>query len=200
MRAPRRRSLRQPGVAALSVIAAGTLISVAACATGVSHGRSATPGYTAGTARAVSGGRAAQPGMCLAMPELTTVRARMTTTALHEVEPAQVLYGGVIVRARSLVRDLAAALCSLPLAPRTLVNCPPQLGGLQLAFTAGSRRFPPVTVEMHGCRVVKGLGRSRAPTPALWRALSAAVGGRWTPSSSGGGINPGAARAGPGHR
>jgi len=82
----------------------------------------------------------------------------------------------------------------LPSAPRTLVTCPPQLGGsLQLAFSAGERRFPTVTVMIRGCRVVTGLGPPRAPSPSFWRTLREALGFSVppsTPGQSGGGVNP----------
>jgi hypothetical protein len=71
------------------------------------------------------------------------------------------------------VRGLAAALCRLPAMPRGTVNCPAQFREwLRLAFAAGRRPFPPVTVRVNGCRAVSGLGPTRtASSSAFWRTL-----------------------------
>jgi hypothetical protein len=188
----RTRFPRQPGAAALASIAAGALLAVTACSSRAMDSHSAPQPGAAATTRPSASGKAAQPALCLGKSELTTVTLR-GTTALHAAEPGQVLRG-VTLTARPLVRDLAGAVCRLSLAPRTTVTCPPQLGGgLQLAFAANGRRFPPVTVMTRGCRVVKGLGPLRAPDPQLWRTLSKALGFRLpaaSPGQSGGGVNP----------
>jgi hypothetical protein len=48
----------------------------------------------------------------------------------------------------------------------------------QLTFSAGSKRFSPVTAEASGCSVVKGLGKPRRVEPAtsLWQDLGLAIG------------------------
>ena len=71
------------------------------------------------------------------------------------------------------MRGLAAALCNLPAIPRGTVNCPAQFrDSLRLAFAVGRRPFPPVTVQVSGCRAVTGLGPARtASSAAFWRTL-----------------------------
>ncbi len=73
------------------------------------------------------------------------------------------------------------------------MNCPAQFrGSLRLAFAAGRRPFPPVTVQVSGCRVVTGLGPARtARSAAFWRTLRKDVGFELPPGASqSGGINP----------
>jgi len=84
-----------------------------------------------------------------------------------------VLPEGVTIGEPTPVRGLAAALCRLATLPRGLVNCPARFrGSLRLAFAAGRRPFPPVTVQVSGCRVVTGLGPARtASSAAFWRTL-----------------------------
>jgi len=76
------------------------------------------------------------------------------------------------------VRALAGALCGLPESPRGPVNCPAQfIRSLQLAFAAGGHVFRPVSVEVSGCQVVRGLGPARAvPSPVFWRTLGKDLG------------------------
>jgi hypothetical protein len=172
--------------AALVITAAGALTAIAACGSGGAAGHSASAGGMAARTP-TPGGRAAQPALCMAIPKLTSMAERPTTT-LHGFEPSQVLPGGVVVRNRVFVRDLAAVLCRLPPAPRALVNCPARLGGrLRLEFNAEGRRFPPVFVQLSGCRVVRGFSLARAPSAALWRALTKALGFRLPPTIRGGG-------------
>jgi hypothetical protein len=163
--------------AALVITAAGALTAIAACGSGGAAGHSASAGGM-GARAPTSGGRAAQPALCMAIPKLTSMAER-PATALHAFEPGQVLPGGVTVRNRVLVRNLAGALCRLPPAPRALLNCPAQLGGrLRLEFSADERRFPPLTVQVGGCRVVQGFNLARAPSTVFWRALTKALGFR----------------------
>ena len=91
------------------------------------------------------------------------------------------------------VRHLATALCGLPRAPRGPVSCPADFGGsFRLAFAAGGRPFPPVTVQVSGCRVVTGLGPARTGrSAAFWRTLGKDLGFKLPPGTSqSGGINP----------
>jgi len=100
---------------------------------------------------------------------------------------------GITIGEPGPVRGLAAALCRLPAMPRGPVNCPAQFpGSLRLAFAAGQRPFPPVTVQVSACRAVTGLGPARtASSAAFWRTLGKDLS---LPSpqntSSPGGVNP----------
>jgi len=100
------------------------------------------------------------------------------TTPMHVLEPAMVLPRGITIGEPGPVRGLAAALCRLPAMPRGPVNCPAQFrGSLRLAFAVGRRPFPPVTVQVSGCRAVTGLGPARtASSAAFWRTLGKDLG------------------------
>jgi hypothetical protein len=77
--------------------------------------------------------------------------------------------------------------------PRGPVNCPPPFSGsLRLAFAAGGHPFPPVTVQVSGCRVVTGLGPAQAASSAaFWRTLGTDLSLAYPQSNSHvGGINP----------
>ena len=89
-----------------------------------------------------------------------------------------VLPRGITIGEPGPVRGLAAALCGLPALPRGPVNCPAQFrDALRLAFAAGRRPFPPVTVQVSGCRAVTGLGPARTAFSAtFWRTLGKDLG------------------------
>src|SRR5262249_60309031 len=119
----------------------------------------------------VAGGRAvAGVALCRHIPQLTSV-AVSRTTPTHVLEPAMVLPRGITIAEPGPVRGLATALCRLPAMPRGPVHCPAEFRGfLRLAFVAGRRPFPPVTVQVSGCRAVTRPGPARtAASPALWR-------------------------------
>ena len=177
--------------AAPAMAAAGAIITVAACGSRVAAGQPA-PAGGAGAA-SMSGGRAvAGMALCRHIPQLTSVVVSRATP-LHALEPAMVLPRGITIREPGPVRELATALCRLPAMPRGPVNCPAQFRDLlRLAFAAGRRPFPPVTVQVSGCRAVTGLGPARtASSAAFWRTLGKDLG---LPSpqntSQPGGINP----------
>ena len=154
------------------VMAAGAIITVAACGSRVAASQPA-PAGGAGAA-SVPGGRAvAGVALCRHIPRLTRVVVSRTTP-MRVLEPAMVLPRGITIGEPGPVRGLAAALCGLPALPRGPVNCPAQFRGspLRLAFAAGRRPFPPVTVQVSGCRAVTGLGPARtASSAAFWRTL-----------------------------
>jgi len=109
------------------------------------------------------------------------------------LEPALVLPRGITIGEPGPVRELASALCGLPAMPRGQVNCPAQFrGSLRLAFAAGRRSFPPVTVQVSGCRVVTGLGPSRTASSAAFLRILGKDLSRPSPQSTSqpGGINP----------
>jgi len=164
----RTRRLGAAGQAALGTAAAGAMLMVAACGSRMAAGQPAPAGGPG--AGPVPGGRAvAGVALCGHIPQLTSVVVSRTTT-LHVLEPAMVLPRGITIREPGPVRGLAAALCRLPAMPRGPVNCPAQFpGSLRLAFAAGRRQFPPVTVQVSGCRAVTGLGPARTASSAAFR-------------------------------
>ena len=159
------------GRAALAMAAAGAIITMAACGSRVA-GHQPAPAGGAGAASAPGGRAVAGAALCRRMPQLTRV-AVSRTTPLRVLEPAMVLPRGITIGEPGPVRGLAAALCRLPAMPRRPVNCPAQFrGSLRLAFAAGRHPFPPVTVQVSGCRAVTGLGPARtASSAAFWRAV-----------------------------
>lgn len=177
------------GWAALAM--AGAIITVAACGSRVAASQPAPAGGVG--AASVPGSRAvAGVALCRHIPQLTSVVVSRTTP-LRVLEPAMVLPRGITIGEPGPVRGLAAALCGLPAMPRGPVNCPAQFRGLlRLAFAAGQRPFPPVTVQVSGCRAVTGLGPARtASSAAFWRTLGKDL-SRPSPqnTSQPGGINP----------
>jgi hypothetical protein len=161
--------------AALAGAAAGAIIMIAACGSRVAAGQPAPTG--AAGAASMPGGRAvAGLALCRHIPQLTSVVVTRTTT-LHVLEPAEVL-PGITIGEPGPVRTLAATLCRLPTMPRGPVNCPAQFrDALRLAFAAGRRPFPPVTVQVSGCRAVTGLGPARTAFSAtFWRTLGKDLG------------------------
>src|SRR6266702_271203 len=178
--------------AALGGIAAGLMIGLAACGTTVAGSGTAASGGPA--ARASAGGAAAQPSpsginpggvmigpgpskdvaLCRAIPKLTRM-VFMLSTKPPNLHVREVLPAGFPIRDRATVRELATLLCGLPAVPAGRMICPNDLGAsYRMFFTAGSRGFGVVTVEMSGCRVVTGLGppRSWSASTALEQALS----------------------------
>ena len=168
------RRTPRPGAvsrAALAMAAAGAVIMVAACGSRVAAGQPASAGGAG--AASMPGGRAvAGVALCRHIPLLTSMVASRRTP-LHVLEPALVLPRGITIGEPGPVRTLAAAVCALPRMPRGPVNCPaPFTGSLRLAFAARGHPFPPVTVQVTGCRVVTGLGPARAASSAaFWRTL-----------------------------
>ena len=168
------RPTRRPGAAgrtALAMAAVGAIITVAACGSQVAAGRPASAGG-AGAASGPGGRAVAGVALCGHIPQLTSVVVSRTTT-LHVLEPALDLPPRITIGEPGPMRTLAAALCALPKMPRGPVNCPaPFTGSLRLAFAARGHPFPPVTVQVTGCRVVTGLGPARAASSAaFWRTL-----------------------------
>jgi hypothetical protein len=81
-------------------------------------------------------------------------------------------------------RTLARTLCELPAMPPGTFSCPADWGiTYRLAFSAGDRRFAPVTVGASGCQTVSGLSPVRwiARSPGFWTTL--AIEAHITPAS-----------------
>ena len=182
------RPLGVTGWAARTAIAVGVFVAVAACGSVVAGGRSVAAGRAGATP--VPGGQAsAGVALCMGVPRLTSVAVSRTTSP-RAFEPSQVLPRGIAIRDRLRARELATALCGLPKAPGGSVNCAVQfVGSWRLVFAAGERSFAPVTVQVGGCRVVRGLGPARmVPSLAFWRAFGKDLGLRFPqgPSQPGG--------------
>jgi hypothetical protein len=167
----RTRRLGAVGWVALAMAAASAIIMVAACGSRIAAGQPA-PAGGAGAASKPGGRAVAGVVLCGHISQLTRVVVSRTTP-LRVLEPAMVLPRGITIGEPGPVRGLAAALCRLPAMPRGSVNCPaPFTGRLLLAFAAGRRPFPPVAVQVSGCRAVIGLGPARAASSAaFWRTL-----------------------------
>jgi hypothetical protein len=181
----------RPLGAALGAIAVGAMVTLAACGSQGAAGRSAAASGP-GTASLAGGREPAGVALCRDIPQLTSVVVSRTA-ALHELEPGVVLPRGTTIREPRPVRALATALCALPKVPRGPVSCPAQFrGSLRFAFAARERAFPPVTVQVSGCRLVTGLGPARtARSAAFWRTLGKDLGPSSVQSTGqSGGIKP----------
>jgi hypothetical protein len=184
------RQLGAASRAALATAAVGAFITLAACGSQVTVGQSAS---TDGLGAAPTPGSKAVAGaaLCRDIPQLTSVV--VTHTKGFRAQKGSILPRGMTIVEPRLVRSLAAALCGLPKMPPGLMTCAAGFGGsLRFGFAAGGRRFPPVTVQASGCRVVIGLGPARAArSTAFWHTLSEDLGLSF-PHRTGhsGGINP----------
>jgi hypothetical protein len=94
------------------------------------------------------------------------------TSYMHEFMPL-----GLTVSKPPVVRGLAATLCSLP-APPPMLHCPVDFGlSYRLMFASFRQVYPPVTMDLTGCRTVRGLGHPRwwARAPQAWTAFRHAL-------------------------
>ncbi len=85
----------------------------------------------------------------------------------------------VTVSGAPQVQAMVAALCALPAMPPGQ-HCPAApAGSVRLVFAAGTRSFPPVSVQESGCRSVTGIGatRSWSASSPFGQMLDEAVGG-----------------------
>ena len=198
------RRIQQLGAAgrgALVTVGAGAIIVVAACgqvpagqsgSAGASAptGQSASTNLPAAASRAVASadpggpavrlsGTSAAAALCTDIPRLTSVVVSRSG-GFRDFQVGSILPRGSTVREPGLVRGLATALCGLPEMPRSALTCPAQLGGgsLRFAFAANARPFPPVVVQVSGCRAVIGLGPVRtASSAAFWHIVDQDLGG-----------------------
>jgi hypothetical protein len=192
------RRIQQLGAAgrgALVTVGTGAIIAVAACGQ-VPAGQSAPTGQSASTNLPAAASRAAasaDPGGPAVRQSATSAPAALCTDTVHltsvvvsrtsgfrDSQLGSVLPRGVTIVEPGLVRGLAAALCGLPEMPRVALTCPAQFGtgSVRFGFAAGARPFPPVLVQVSGCRVVTGLGPvRRATSAAFWQLLNKDLGG-----------------------
>ena len=150
---------------------AAAMITLAGCGSQMAAGHAAAAAGV-GATPGPGGGALAGVALCRDIPALSSVVISRTMT-VHPFAPGLILPRGITIGEPSAVRDLAAALCRLPQMPRQPVTCPVRFrGSLRFAFAAGRRPFPPVTVQMSGCRVVTGLGPARTARSAVfWRTV-----------------------------
>lgn len=84
----------------------------------------------------------------------------------------------VPVRHPSTAREVARALCALPVMPSGVFHCPADLGPTYwLYFAAPHVRVTKVDVDATGCETVKGLGTTRwiARSPGFWKVVGGAM-------------------------
>jgi hypothetical protein len=155
----------------LATVTAGVIAGVAACGS-VAAGPGSHP------AAAASGSPApATAPLCANTAHLDRVVVTLHP-GLPQTHARQLLPRGITVSDPARVQALAAALCRLPAMPQTPVNCPMDTGGgYRLAFAAGGRAYPPVTVETSGCRSVSGLGPVRLASGPVSATLHKELGG-----------------------
>ena len=184
------RRIRPPGSAIRAALAVAAMVTLAACGSEMAGGQVGSADGP--SAAAASGGMGVRGvAVCRDISRLTSVVINQTA-ALHALERSGVLPRVFIVREPVAVRGLAASLCGLPAMPRGPVNCPAQFGAaLGLAFAVGGHSFPPVIVQVSGCRVVTGLGPARTARSAVfWRTLGKDLRLTRPLGTSQGGINP----------
>ncbi len=71
------------------------------------------------------------------------------------------------------VQRLMVTLCSLPNAPRTILNCPADYGiQYRLDFLEGKKSVLNVKLDASGCRFVTGIEPRRISTTHLWTLLA----------------------------
>jgi hypothetical protein len=159
---------------AQGLIAVTALMGLAACgsvsAGGAGSAASAGHSPSASVSASTTSAAGAPAGGSLCADGRGADRVVVSRTA----SPRQVTLTGT-----TQVRALVAALCALPPMPSGHA-CPVTAGGsVRLVFAAGSRSFPPVTVQESGCRSVTGMGATRwwSGSSQLSVLLDEAVGG-----------------------
>jgi len=74
------------------------------------------------------------------------------------------------------VREVAVALCRLPVSLDALAFCAADLGvAYHLTFTGKGKTFPEVSVHLTGCALVTGVGKTRWGSDPVWVALGKAL-------------------------
>ena len=156
------------------LIAVTALMGLAACG-GVSagsagHPASASASASASSARAPAAAAGTPAAGSLCVDGQSADRVVVSRTA----SPRQ-----VTLRGATQVRAMVAALCALPPMPAGRQCAAVSTGSVRLMFVAGEQSFPPVTVQMSGCRSVTGMGATRwwSGSSQLSVLLDEAVGG-----------------------
>lgn len=147
------------------LIAVTALMGLAACGS-ISAGSAGRPASASASASSAKAPAAAS----LCVDGQSADRVVVSRTA----SPRQ-----VTLRGATQVRAMVAALCALPPMPAGR-QCPAvSRGSVRLMFVAGEQSFPPVTVQVSGCRSVTGMGATRwwSGSSQLSVLLDEAVGG-----------------------
>jgi len=177
---------------ALVVAAAGLAVGVAACGThtvaaGGGNAKRIAPARSAGGASpgapagvnpgGVMQGAGGASATCAARSQMTSA----SITESQEFKGAR--HSGkhqvMSVRQAPVVQALTSALCALPPLP-SRIECPADFGQtVAITLSAGTRRYPQITVGLSGCRKVTGLTPVRywSKTPSLKQVLDEAMKG-----------------------
>ena len=154
------------------LIAVTSLMGLAACGSvsAGSAGHPASANASSSRAPAVAAGTSAGGSLSLCADGQSADRVVVSRTA----SPRQ-----VTLRGATQVQAMVAALCALPPMPAGRQCAAVSTGSVRLMFVAGERSFPPVTVQMSGCRSVTGMGTTRwwSGSSQLSVLLDEAVGG-----------------------
>jgi hypothetical protein len=168
----------------LAGMAASAMIWLAACSSAVPGGAGPLASAGAGHSKEPAAAVRASAGvpLCAAAHRVDRVVVILTSTPpasrFHEILPR-----GITISDASRVRALNTAVCALPPMPPGL-HCPADSGGaFRLLFVAGTRGFPPVRIQVSGCRGVSGVGSARwwSRSPQFGRLLIQTLGGRGVP-------------------
>jgi hypothetical protein len=167
-----------PTIRWVAVAAAGLALAGLALAACGSQQAATTSSATQATSPAATRSPA-QPGrtLCSDVPALTrlvvTRVVELPQNHLHFAVPA-----GVTISDPATVRDVARAVCGLPVMPHGVMSCPADWGvTYRLSFAAGRGGFPVVTAAAGGCGWVSGAGPvRRAASTGFWTELARALG------------------------
>jgi hypothetical protein len=152
------------------LIAVTAMMGLAACGS-VSAGSAGHPASASASSSKASAAAAGTPaGGSLCADGQSADRVVVSRTA----SPRQ-----VTLRGAPQVQAMVAALCALPPRPAGQHCAAASAGSVRLVFAAGTRSFPPVTVQESGCRSVTGMGATRwwSGSSQLGALLDEAVGG-----------------------
>jgi hypothetical protein len=175
------RALRGTAIV-LGALALGPVL-LAACGSTPAPSSPGAPTASASSGAAGSPNASASPGaaagpLCQNTASVTGLRI-VRVPGIRVPQEQGVVPGQVVVTSPARAREVARALCALPLMPHGVLNCPAMYPGTsyELLFTADGRRFAPVTIDATGCETVTGAGPvRRALDPGFWRVLSVAAG------------------------
>lgn len=154
------------------LIAVAVLMGVAACGSvsAGSAGHPASASASASSSRAPAAAAGMPGGGSLCANGQSADRVVVGRTASPRL---------VTLRGATQVQAMVAALCALPAMSAGQHCAAASRGSVRLVFAAGTRSFPPVTVQESGCRSVTGIGptRSWSGSSQLGVLLDEAVGG-----------------------
>lgn len=168
----------------LAVMAVVTLMGLAACGTATA-GSAGTSSAGTASAGAGSAGRSASAGPGASQSAAATVKAAdgtvcTDTQGVDQVKVSRTSSSRQVTLSGAIqVRALATAVCALPPMPSGQ-SCPATSGdSILLVFADGQQDFPPVSIQVSGCRGVTGVepARSWSASSQFGQLLSEAAGG-----------------------